>query len=188
MIHDNPLLGPEWDALAEAIVLVIEKTGKNRTFCITTYGKRFNLSPNTSPYFQGFQDEFGEFFIEASANLNCNPPLTDEEFAMMAFLSWDKPAVEPEEFQNRENSHEANDHPNFERRFSSEVSPVDIAEFIMQTMVVVYGLTEDDFFNFGGRETSDKVEALGKLGRLPENPGNPDRQIFAMPGRHLDML
>ena len=188
MIHDNPLLGPEWDALAEAIVLVLNKTNKNRTFCITTYGKRFNLDPDTSPYFQGFKDEFGEFFIEASANLNCNPPLTDEEFAMMEFLSWDKPALDPEEFQNREYSEDANDRPNFERRFSSEVDPTDIAEFMMQTMVVVYGLTEDDFFNFGGRETSDKVEALGKLGRLPQNPGNPDRQIFAMPGRHLDML
>jgi hypothetical protein len=68
------------------------------------------------------------------------------------------------------------------------VDPVDIAEFIMQTMVVVYGLTEEDFFNFGGQETSDQVEALGKLGRLKRTDGNPDREIFAMPGRHLEML
>ena len=188
MIHDNPLLGPEWDALAEAIVLVLNKTGTNRTFCITTYGLRFNLSPDTSPYFQGFKDEFGEFFIEASANLNCNPPLTDEEFAMMEFLSWDKPAVDPEDFRNPDKDAEVNDRPNFERRFSSDVSPTDIAEFIMQTMVVVYGLTEEDFFNFGGRTTSDQVEALGKLGRLKVTNRNPDGQIFAMPGRHLELL
>lgn len=188
MIRDNPLLGPEWDALAEAIVLVLNKTKKNSTFCITTYGLRFNLSPNTSPYFQGFRDEFDEFFIEASANLNCNPPLSAEEFAMMDFLGWDKPAVEPEEFQNPDKDPELNDRPNFERRFSSDVSRTDIAEFIMQTMVLVYGLTEEDFFNFGGRTTSDQVEQLGKLGRLAYNPGNPDRQIFAMPGRHLELL
>ena len=188
MIHDNPLLGPEWDALAEAIALVIKKTGKNRTFCITTYGLRYGLSPDTSPYFQGVRDEFGELFIEAAANLMCDPPLSDEEFAMMDFLSWDKPAVTPEEFENRDFGAESNDRPNFERRFSDSVDPVDIAEFIMQTMVVVYGLTEEDFFNFGGRETSDQVEALGKLGRLKRTDGNPDREIFAMPGRHLEML
>ncbi len=188
MIHDNPLLGPQWDALAEAIALVIKKTGKNRTFCITTYGLRYGLSPDTSPYFQGVRDEFGELFIEAAANLMCDPPLSDEEFAMMDFLSWDKPAVTPEEFENRDFGAESNDRPNFERRFSDNVDPVDIAEFIMQTMVVVYGLTEEDFFNFGGRETSDQVEALGKLGRLKWSDGNPDREIFAMPGRHLEML
>ena len=188
MIHDNPLLGPEWDALAEAIVLVINETRKNRTFCITTYGLRFNLDPGTSPYFQGFRDEFGELFIEASANLSCEPPLTDEEFAMMEFLSWDRPALEPEEFRNRDYSAEANDRPNFERRFTSEVNPTDIAEFIMQTMVVVYGLTEEDYFNFGDRDTANKVEALGKLGRLKKTDGNLDREIFAMPGRHTDLL
>jgi hypothetical protein len=188
LINNNPLLGPEWGALAEAIVFVINKTTKNRTFVITTYGKRFGLDPDTSPYFQAYRDEFGELFVEASANLNCDPPLTDEEFAMMDFLSWDKPALDPEEYLSKDRDPKANNRPNFERRFSSEVDPTDIAEFMMQTMVVVYGLTEDDFFNFGGRETSDKIEALGKLGRLPGNPGNPDRQIFAMPGRHLDML
>jgi len=188
LIQENPLLGPEWAALAEAIVLVIEKTGKNSTFCITTYGKRYGLSPDSSPYFQGVRDEFGELFIEASANLMCDPPLTDEEFEMMEFLSWDKPALTPDEYRNHDHRSESSNQPNFERRFPDSVSPIDIAEYMMQTMVIVYGLTEEDFFNFGGRETSDKVEALGKLGRLPSNPGNPDRHIFAMPGRHLDML
>jgi len=188
MIHDNPLLGPEWDALAEAIAFVLNNTKPNRTFCLTTYGLRYGLSPDTSPYFQGFKDEFGEFFIEASANLNCNPPLTDEEFAMMEFLSWDKPAVTPEEFEEHAFGPEDSDRPNFERRFDSSVDPTDIAEFILQTMVVVYGLTEDDFFNFGNEATANQVEALGKLGRLKKTDGNPWREIFAMPGRHLDML
>lgn len=188
MIRDNPLLGPQWDALAEAIVLVLNTTKKNDTFCITTYGHRYSLSPDTSPYFQGFRDEFDEFFIEAAANLMCDPPLTEEEFAMMDFLSWDKPALEPEEYLNRDFSDGANDRPNFERRFTSDANSTDIAEFIMQTMVLVYGLTDEDFFNFGGKDTSDKVEALGKLGRLKVTNGNPDGQIFAMPGQHLDLL
>jgi hypothetical protein len=55
-------------------------------------------------------------------------------------------------------------------------------------MVVVYGLTEDDFFNFGNETTSNEVDALGKLGRLKYSDGNPWRQIFAMPGKHLGML
>lgn len=188
MIHDNPLLGPEWDALGEAIALVIKKTGKNNTFCITTYGKRYGLSPSTSPYFQGARDDFGELFIEASSNVICDPPLTDQEYEMMEFLSWDRPALDPEEFENRDFNSEANDQPNFERRFPDSVDPVDIAEFIMQTMVVVYRLTEDDFFNFGNETTSNQVDALGKLGRLKYSEGNPWRQIFAMPGKHLGML
>jgi len=188
MIHDNPLLGPEWDALAEALALVMTKTMKHDTFCITTYGRRYNLSPNTSPYFQGFRDGHGELFIEAAANLICDPPLTEEEFAMMEFLSWDRPALSPEEFQDQDRSAEANDRPNFERRFDDSVDPKDIAEFILQTLVVVYGLTEDDFYNFGNETISNEVEALGKLGRLKYSDGNPWRQIFAMPGKHLDML
>lgn len=188
MIRDNPLLGPEWEALAEAIALVIRETRKNRTFSITTYGKRYGLSPNRSPYFQGARDEFGELFIEAAANLICDPPLTEEDFAMMEFLSWDRPALNPDEYRNREPDSESSNQPNFERRFTEEVDPVDIAEFIMQTMVVVYGLTEEDFFNFGGRDTAEKVEKLGKLGRLAYSEGNPAREIFAMPGRHQDLL
>ena len=188
MIHDNPLLGPEWDALAEAIALVINRTKKYDTFCITTYGHKYGLSPDTSPYFQGMRSEFGELFIEAAANLSCNPPLTEEEFAMMEFLSWDRPALSPEEFMNRESSAETNDRPNFERRFDESVDPKDIAEFILQSMVVVYGLTEDDFYNFGNETVANQVEALGKLGRLKYSDGNPWRQIFAMPGKHLDML
>lgn len=188
MIHTNPLLGPEWDALAEAIVLVLNKTTNNNTFCITTYGKRFGLSPDRSPYFQGSRDEFGELFIEAAANLICDPPLTEEEFEMMEFLSWNRPALNPEEYHDRDYASEASNQPNFERRFTSEVDPTDIAEFIMQTMVVVYGLTEDDFFNFGSQKTSDEVAALGKLGRLKTSKGNPYGQIFAMPGKHSKLL
>jgi hypothetical protein len=59
---------------------------------------------------------------------------------------------------------------------------------MMQTMVVVYGLTEEDFFNFGDRDTANKVETLGKLGRLKKTNRNEHREIFAMPGRHLDLL
>jgi hypothetical protein len=188
MIRENPLLGPEWAPLADAIALVLDQTGRNRTFCITTYGERFGLDPGTSPYFQGFKDEFGEFFIEAAANLSCEPPLTDEEFAMMDFLSWDRPVLDPDEYRYHDFRSESNNRPNFERRFSVEADHLDIAEFIMQTMVLVYGLTEEDFFNFGGQPTADKIEKLGKLGRLKWSDGNPDREIFAMPGKHLDLL
>lgn len=188
MVQDNPLLGPQWEELAKAIVLVLDATPNDRTFCIQTYALKYGLQTGTSPYFQGAKDDFGSFFIEIAANLTCDPKLTEEEFKMMEFLGWDLPAVTTDEFQDQEFGSEANNCPNFERRYSDDVPREEIAEAILEALVIAYGLTEEDFFNFGPPRRAEMIAKNTSLGRLKILDTNPFGEIFALPGQHLDML
>lgn len=47
-------------------------------------------------------------------------------------------------------------------------------------------MTEEDFLNFGTE--GNKVAELALLGRLKVSESNPFRDIFALPGEHLDMI
>lgn len=184
MIRDNPLLGPEWEELGKAIVLILDATPTDDVFCVETYSHNHSLSPSTSPYFQGNKDEFGEFFIEIAANLVCEPKLTEEQFKMMEFLSWDLPYVTDEQPFGSLTSGS----PNFERRFADDVPREVIAEAIIEALVVVYGFTDEEFFNFGGKRKTELIASNTNLGRLKTDKGNPLGQIFALPGKHLDMI
>ena len=182
MITDNPFLGPTWEPFGQVCIALIEDLKRGHMFQVQSYGHTFGLSPDTSPFVQAICHD-GSIQLECSSNLQVEPPLTQSQYAELVFYGWEPPEVSVDEY--REN-HDGN--PNFCRYFDATVEASVIAEFILTTLVGVFGLTEEDFFGFSTKSVADKVDSLNKLGRLAYSSGNPDRVIFAMPGRHLDLL
>jgi hypothetical protein len=181
LIINNPFLGPKWGAVGETIEILLNGLNSRNNFHIQTYIRKFNLSPDTSPYVQGLLEEDGSVHMEISGNLQVRPSLTDEQMESLVFYGWEKPDATVEEYREH---HEGI--PNFYRLFEPNMPKIEIAEAILTALVGVYGMTEEDFLNFGTK--GEVVARLGLLGRLKASDGNPNRDIFALPGEHLDMI
>lgn len=182
MVANNPFLGPQWEPIAKVIAELIERAKNKDMFQVQTYGMRYGGSPYTSPFVQGRWD-IGIYEIELASNLALEPKLTDYEQQMLAFYGWEAPEATPEEY--REN-HTGN--PNYVRYFTPDYSSEEITEIILTTFVTVHQITEDDFWGFSTRATADWVDQMNLLGRLKYSDGNPDRVIFALPGKHKSLV
>lgn len=55
-----------------------------------------------------------------------------------------------------------------------------LLSFFLTTLTAIYGITEEDFFNFGEFDVPEKVAALGVLRRLDKHDGNPTGSIFGL--------
>lgn len=181
MISNNLFLGPKWEPVGEVIVHLLNKLNSKNTFHMQTYIKKFRLSPETSPYVQGLLEEDGSLHMEISGNLQVRPLLTEDQYNALEFYGWEKPEVTDEEYK-----HHHQGIPNFYRLFEPNIPKIEIAESILTSLVGVYGMTEEDFLNFGTQ--GNKVAELGLLGRLKVSDSNPFRDIFALPGEHLVMI
>ena len=181
MISNNPFLGPKWEPVGEVIVHLLNKLNSKNTFHMQTYIKKFQLSPETSPYVQGLLEEDGSLHMEISGNLQVRPLLTEDQYNALEFYGWEKPEVTDEEYKDHHQGI-----PNFYRLFEPNIPKIEIAESILTSLVGVFGMTEEDFLNFGTE--GNKVAKLALLGRLKVSESNPFRDIFALPGEHLDMI
>lgn len=181
MISDNPFLGPKWEPVGEVIVHLLNGLNAGNNFHIQTYIRKFQLSPETSPYVQGLLEEDGSIHIEISGNLQVRPKLTDDDINSLVFYGWEKPDATEDEYKEH---HEGI--PNFYRLFEPNVPKIDIAEAILTALAGVYGMSDSDFLNFGTK--GERVAKLGLLGRLKASERNPFKDIFALPGEHLDMI
>ena len=182
-VSDNPLLGPQWEPIGHVLMRLLEDVRAGHLFNVQTYVKRFSLSPYSSPYVQADVDDEGNVQLELSGNLQMNPPLSEDEYLQLEFYGWTRPEVTAEEFREED----ADGNPNFVRFYALSDDPLEIAEFILTSLVGVFDMTEDDFWGFSNKHTSDRVDAFKKLHRLAQSDGNPAREIFALPGRRDDM-
>ncbi len=148
-----------------------------KNFHLNTYGRKYNLSPDSSPYIQATWSYYGQLQLEASGNLMCNPELSEEQFKEMEFIGWTRPEVSPEEYRSGEGG---GLNPNFVRYYEANPNLDEVAEFFLTTLTAIYGITEKDFFNFGEFDIPDKVDALGGLVRLKKHDGNPHGAIFGL--------
>jgi hypothetical protein len=120
-IDQNPFLGPVWMPLVRAIrMLLNSESGRN--FHLNTYGLKYSLSPDRSPYIQATWSYDGQLQLEASGNLMCNPPLTEEQFKEMEFIGWTRPEVTAEEYRSGEGRGR---NPNFVRYYDADPNLVD---------------------------------------------------------------
>ena len=181
MISTNPFLGPKWESVGEVIVHLLSQLNSVNTFHIQTYLKKFQLSPETSPYVQGLLEEDGSLHMEISGNLQVRPMLSEDEYNALEFYGWEKPEVTDEEYQEHHQGI-----PNFYRLFEPNVPKIEIAESILTSLVGVFGMTEEDFLNFGTE--GEKVAELRLLGGLKVSEENPFGDIFALPGEHLEII
>ena len=173
-IEPNPFLGPDWLPLVRVIRTLLNfESGRN--FHLNTYGLKYNLSPDRSPYIQATWSYGGQLQLEASGNLMCDPPRTEEQFKEMEFIGWTRPESTPEEYRDG-----AGLNPNFVRYYDADPDLDEVADFFLTTLTAIYGITETDYFNFGEFEVPDQVDALGGLKRLKKDDGNPNGSIFGL--------
>jgi hypothetical protein len=190
LIASNPFLGANWIPLAKALAFSMKSSTSRNPFQFQTYGRKYGLMPMDSPYFQGYCDEISqEWIVEASGNLQCRPPLTDLQYQELEFYGWKAPTQTPDEFAVDGYIPDIEvGSPNFVRIFPKEENLNYVVEAILTAAVGVYGIGEDDFFNFGEGGIADKVGNLQLLGRVKASQGNERREIFAMPGKHLKAI
>jgi hypothetical protein len=184
MVRDNPFLGPDWVPLAVALAYLIGPAeGSGRKFLFQTYGHRYSVSPDQSPYVQMLFKTDGTTLVELSANLVSNPELTVEELAMLEFYGWTPPEVEPDDYRAGSGGN-----PNFSREFAPGSDYINLIEFVLMSLVSVYAITLNDFWGFPEPLDANFVAAQNLLGRLKYSKSNPMQVIFATPGFHTDML
>jgi hypothetical protein len=183
MIAENPLLGPEWEPLGHVLCRLFEQVKGRQIMTMQTYGRRYNLSPYTSPYVQACADEEGAIWVEVTGNIKLEPQLTDEEQDALEFYGWTRPENTPEEYRDSPAGT-----PNFVRVYEPGFDSLEVAEFVLTTFAGVYQITTDDCFGFSSGDRADFVAGLNKLGRLKRGDTNPEGVIFALPGKHLEML
>ena len=180
-VIDNPLLGPDWEPLALVLSRLLEDVAAGDTLIMNTYGHRYQCDPHRSPFVQACSFNEGGIQLEIAANLMVEPKLTAEEYSIMEFYGWECPEVNPEEYSSEGGN------PNFVRYYEPGFDTAQAAEFIITSLVGVYQFTVEDFFGFENRTLADFVASLNKLDRLAGGNTNPDRVIFAMPGRHIEL-
>ena len=179
----NPLLGPDWEPVAQVLTRLVEDVRRGRMFSVQTYMLRFGLTPYDSPYLQAILDDDDRIQMEISGNLQVTPQLSEEEYQQLEFYGWTRPEVTPEEYS----AGGSGGNPNFVRYFEKNADVVDIVEFILTTLVGVYGMIVDDFWGFDSAGQAARIAAMNKLARLKASSGNPDAVIFALPGRHDEL-
>jgi len=175
-IEQNPFLGPEWLPVVQVVRMLLGSPDKEN-FLLTTYGRKYNLSPDTSPYIQTRWDLDGHLQLEAAGNLICDPPLTEEQFKEMEFIGWTRPDLTPEQYAS---GNHAGENPNFVRYFSQDADLDEVADFFLTTLTAIYGIEETDYFNFGEFDIPEQVDALGGLLRLKAHDGNPTGAVFGL--------
>jgi hypothetical protein len=179
-ISDNPFLGPQWEPLGLVVARLLETVTPGQPLVITTYGRRYSCDPSNSPFVQACASATGGIQLEVAANLTVEPQLSAEDFETLEFFGWQPPEVQPEAYQTDGGN------PNFVRFYDNGFSRIEVAEFILTTLVAVYKLTVKDFFGFNG-SVANLVATFIKLDRLARTASNPNAVIFALPGQHLSM-
>lgn len=182
MIETNPFLGPQWKTLATAIEILLEDLKKSGRFSIQTYAAKYGVSEETSPYLQALVED-GLIQMEVSANLQVRPKLSKRKHQKMAFYGWLLPDSKKDktlDFAER--------NPNFCRYFSVDTPNDEIAEFILLTLVSIYGITEDDMWSLGSESQNSKIynKGLMDLVKLEDRPDN--GLIFGLPGYRSDIV
>ena len=185
MISDNPLLGPDWEPLGHVIVKLLEDFAKGDTFCLRTCLLYYGNNSVTSPQFDVAFDEPGKFVLELTGNLYLRPQISEQMVETLEFYGWTKPDIDPEDWNESE---EPAGRPDFSRSYITKTEPSEIAEFIVTTLVGVFGMQLTDFIAFADKASATKVDAMKKLGRLKRYENNTEALIFAMPGQHLSSI
>lgn len=191
MISSNPLLGPQWEPLGAVLWRLFDNVKAGKMFCMQTYVKDYGLNPKRSPFVQSVSSFEGKtLIVELSGNLQLDPGLTQEQIQVLEFYGWTKP-YDPESNEihtyDEADEFDLEQNPNFHRIFDATHDSLEIAEFVIESLVGVFNFTIDDFVGFAAAN-ANLVASYKKLGRLAVSEGNPHAEIFAMPGQHLEML
>jgi hypothetical protein len=171
---ENPNLGPAWLPMAEAFELLGSSFSSiTNTWVVDTLLKSNNYSPDNTPYTQACRGYNGSLLVEVSGRL-AQKDMSEEDLKMLEFIGWTVPDLQEDQEDLAEGL------PNPYRVFELGWGSFQVAAFVLETLITVYGFRETDYCAFPVWEASGKIARLGKLERVKIHPGNPDGTLFRL--------
>lgn len=171
---ENPNLGPTWLPLAEAFELMSSNlTRKSAVWVVNTLLSSNNFSPDNTPYCQAILEYDGSLHVEVSGRLAMKD-MSEEDLKVLRFIGWKVPDLAEDEEDKEEGL------PNPYRLFELGWGSFQVAAFVLETLITVYGFRETDFIDVSTRARAKEIADLGTLERVKIHPGNPDGTLFRL--------
>jgi hypothetical protein len=170
----NPNLGPIWLPMAEAIELLESQLhGKSGVWVLNTLLESNNYSPNNSPYAQAILEPDGSCHVEVAGRLAIED-MSEEDLRLLDFIGWTVPDLVESELDREVGL------PNPYKVFEVGWGALQIAAFVLETLITVYGFRETDYMEFTKPRTAEAIAAKGNLERVEIHPGNPHGTLFRL--------
>ncbi len=170
----NPNLGPTWLPMAEAIEsLEAQLHGKSGVWIVNTLLKSNNYSPNNSPYAQAILESDGSCHVEVAGRLAIED-MSEEDLRLLEFIGWTVPDLVESQLDREAGL------PNPYKVFEVGWGALQIAAFVLETLITVYGFRETDYMEFTQPRTAEAIAAKGNLERVEIHPGNPYGTLFRL--------
>ena len=170
----NPNLGPLWGPMAEAFELCSSGlTYRSATWVVNTLMRSNNFSPDNTPYLQAILESDGSIHVEVSGRLAIKN-LSDENLKLLQFIGWTVPEFIEDDPEGQDGL------PNPYRLFELGWGALQVAAFVLETLVTVFEFQEGDFFDFTSHNRAEEIAKLGTLERVKIHAGNPHGTIFRL--------
>jgi hypothetical protein len=171
---ENPNLGPAWLPLAEGIALMNSGlTTRSAVWVMNTLLKSNDFSPENTPYCQALLESDGSLHVEVSGRLALKE-MSEEDLKVLGFIGWNVPNL----IEGEEDKEEGL--PNPYRLFEVGWGSFQVAAFVLETLITVYGFRETDFIDVSTRIRASKIAEIDFLERVEIHPGNPDGTLFRL--------
>lgn len=153
-IRSNPLLGPDWLRIVDVIAVVTRRLRPGAFWRMDTYAAAFGFDPYASPFVQAMMEADGALHVEIGG-----VPIADLEplrAPMLDLLGWNDLSS-----SDVTDARELRRLPLPHRVFEPGWNAASVAEAVLQTLVLGYGLTEADFFSFGEQAEPPYLDVPG---------------------------
>jgi len=171
---ENPNLGPTWLPLAKAFELMsAHLASKSPIWVVNTLLKSNGFSPDNTPYCQAMLEFDGSLHVEVSGRLAMQS-MSEEDLKVLRFIGWKVPDLEEIELDKEEGL------PNPYRLFEVGWGSFQVAAFVLETLITVYGFRETDYIDVSTRMRANKIAKLGILERVEIHSDNPDGTLFRL--------
>lgn len=144
-IRENPLLGPRWLRIADVIAVATQRLHTGEFWRMDTYAAAFGHDPYRSPFVQAMMEADGSLHVEVGG-----VPTQDLQALrsrLLEMLGWIDLST-----SHDDDAESLRQLPLPHRIFEPGWNAAAVAEAVLQTLVLGYGITEADFFSFGDQQ------------------------------------
>ena len=171
---ENPNLGPKWLPMAKAFDLLSARlTARSPVWVVDTLLKSNNFSPDNTPYCQALLGYNGTLLVEVSGRL-AQKDMSEEDLKVLEFIGWNVPDLQEDEEDKVEGL------PNPYRLFELGWGSFQVAAFVLETLITVYGFRTTDYCNVNSRSVAQEIADLRMLERSKIHPGSPEGTLFRL--------
>lgn len=161
-ISENPLLGPMWLPVVDVITLATSRLEAGRFWRMNVYAGEYGYDPYQSPFAQAMYEADGSIHIEIGGVPTSDlQPMRSRLLEMLGWIdNTSDDAADEDALRQLPLPH---------RIFEPGWNAATVAEAVLQTLVLGYGIVETDFFDLGD-EALTSMEAFDGLDVVDGGP------------------